>query len=231
MKKKFTGKETRILKLNRNHQISELRERIEDLPIPPRPILRNSRNAEGDEPVEPERRLSDFFARSPLQEVELDLHRDGEDLPGVEKTGVSRSSQFTKEHRVDNSESIAVSTDDRCKLAGLIMRLFQLWRISSNDKLALLGLDSSDHKLLEDYEHGAPLPDSEEVLKRAGYLLGIHKNLRILYLKNPSLVYDWIKKYNGELGPTPLETMKTGIEGLASIYQFLDSEVNDYKIS
>jgi len=133
---------------------------------------------------------------------------------------------------MDESESIVVNIEYRRKLAMMIMRLFRLWDIPPDDKLALLGLDSSDRKLLEDYEKGvAALPDSEEVLKRAGYLLGIHKNLRILYPKNRSLVYDWIKRYNGEIGPTPFETMKTGLQGLASIYNFLDSEVNDYKIT
>ena len=126
-----------------------------------------------------------------------------------------------------------VGTDDGGKLAEMIMRLFRLWEISSADKLALLGLDSAANELLEAYEHGTPLPETEEMLKRVGFLLGIHKNLRILFPHpgNRNLVYSWIKRYNSDHGAVPLDTMKTGLQGLASVYHFLDSEVNDYKIT
>lgn len=120
---------------------------------------------------------------------------------------------------LDKFENIEV----RCTLAKMIVRLFRLWEISLEDKLSLLGLDNSDRKLLGDFGRGSPLPETEEMLKRATMLLEIHKNLHMLFPENRNLAYSWVKTYNQRFGHPPLEIMKSGLQGLASVYKYLDS--------
>jgi hypothetical protein len=38
---------------------------------------------------------------------------------------------------MDKSQNINVSVEDRCRLTKMVMKLFRLWEISSEDKLKL----------------------------------------------------------------------------------------------
>ncbi len=74
--------------------------------------------------------------------------------------------------------------------------------------------------------NGGALADDDELLGRVGHLLGIHKALRILYPKNRDLVYRWVNKQHlGFDGAPPLEIMKSGYEGIAAVFQYLELEL------
>lgn len=113
----------------------------------------------------------------------------------------------------------------RQNLARVLTALFERWDLPTDVQLSLLGLSPESRKLLGLYRRGERgLPASRDALDRAGYLLGMHKALRLLFPENPTLRYGWIRMRNRQLdGRTPLEVMlEEGLVGLARIARFLD---------
>lgn len=123
------------------------------------------------------------------------------------------------------------SEEDRVGQAKMIMRLFELWKIDTSTQLQLLGLSASSRALLSRYRKDAALPATRDVQDRVGWLLAIHKALRLLYPQNDSLSYGWVKQRNlaftSHTTPaetlTPLEYMlNDGLIGLAKVARYLD---------
>lgn len=113
----------------------------------------------------------------------------------------------------------------RRDLARVVAALFARWELPGDTQLALLGLSPESRKLLAQYRRGErALPNTRDTLDRAGYLLGIHKGLRLLFPEDPALRYGWIRRRNGLLGDrTPLDVMLAdGLVGLARIARFVD---------
>lgn len=113
----------------------------------------------------------------------------------------------------------------RQDLARVLTALFERWDLPTDVQLSLLGLSPESRKLLGLYRRGErALPASRDALDRAGYLLGMHKALRLLFPENPTLRYGWVRMRNRQLdGRTPLEVMlEEGLVGLARIARFLD---------
>jgi hypothetical protein len=113
----------------------------------------------------------------------------------------------------------------RRDLARVLAALFGKWEVPGDVQLALLGLSPESRKLLPQYRRGErPLPNTRDTLDRAGYLLGIHKGLRLLFPEDRSLRYGWVKRRNRLLGErTPLDVMlDEGLVGLARIARFVD---------
>jgi len=115
-------------------------------------------------------------------------------------------------------------TEARGELAKIIMRLFELWSLSTADQLELLGLSPKSRGLLAKYAKGEALPESRDSLDRVGWLLAIHKALRLLYPQNPEIRYTWVNRRNTAFANlTPLIVMKEqGILGLARVARYLD---------
>lgn len=104
------------------------------------------------------------------------------------------------------------------------MALLRKWELSPEEQLDVLGMDPGERRNLVGYRKGElPLPDRRDMLDRAGYLLKIHRSLRLLFPEDPALRYGWIRMRNASLaGCTPLEViMKDGLMGLAKIEQFV----------
>ena len=122
------------------------------------------------------------------------------------------------------NDFIADNTEERQKLATLVTRLFDRWELSTVDQLELLGLRPTSRAMLGKYRKGAALPPTRDMLDRVGWLMAIHKSLRILYPQNPEICYSWVKRRNQMLGNLkPLEVMKEqGIIGLYRVTRFLD---------
>ncbi|HSR65037.1 MAG TPA: antitoxin Xre/MbcA/ParS toxin-binding domain-containing protein [Xanthomonadaceae bacterium] len=115
--------------------------------------------------------------------------------------------------------------DARRHLARVVAALFGKWELPGEVQLALLGLSPESRKLLAQYRRGErALPNTRDTLDRAGYLLGIHKGLRLLFPEDPALRYGWVRRRNRQLGDrTPLEVMlEEGMVGLARIARFVD---------
>lgn len=117
------------------------------------------------------------------------------------------------------------SDDSRLKLATLLMNLFKKWDLDTATQLNLLGLSPTSRALLGYYRNGTkPLPNTRDLLDRAGWILSIHKALRLLYPYNEITRYHWVslrnKAFNNQ---TPLQLMtEQGLIGLAKVARYLD---------
>ncbi len=113
---------------------------------------------------------------------------------------------------------------DRGALAKMITRLFEHWKLSSDDQLALLGLAPGNRAALTRYRKGEPLAPSRDLQERVGHLLGIHKNLRLLFPHDRDLAYAWMDTRNRAFnGRTPVEVIREwGFAGLLMVRAYLD---------
>nr|WP_320050057.1 MbcA/ParS/Xre antitoxin family protein [uncultured Desulfuromonas sp.] len=130
---------------------------------------------------------------------------------------------------IDSIQGIDLtSTDSRVRLTQLIIRLFELWELSDEDQAALLGLSAKSRTTLNRYRRGSPMANSMDLIDRAGYLLSIHRSLRILYPRNRNLAYAWISKPNKRFNnKSPLSVIKEKhFGGLLAISRYLDWELN-----
>jgi len=114
--------------------------------------------------------------------------------------------------------------EERGKMARLVTRLFELWQLPTAEQLNLLGLSETSRALLTKYRKGEPLPLSRDVQDRVGWLLSIHKALRLLYPQNEGLRYSWVSRRNQALDNLrPLDLMlDQGIIGIAKVSRYLD---------
>ena len=118
-----------------------------------------------------------------------------------------------------------ISTElDRGALAKMVIQLFEHWKLSTEEQLALLGLGSTSRSALTRYRKGEPLAQSRDMLERVGHLLAIHKNLRLLFPHNRDLAYAWMSTKNKAFGGrTPAEVVAdTGCAGLLMVRSYLD---------
>ena len=116
------------------------------------------------------------------------------------------------------------NSDSRSKLALMVTRLFELWNLSTADQLELLGLSRTSRAQISKYRNGGAVPSSRDMLDRIGWLLSIHKSLRLLYPRNENIRYTWIKRRNRVLDDQrPLDIMKyQGLIGVARVARYLD---------
>lgn len=113
---------------------------------------------------------------------------------------------------------------DRSKITPMLLQLFDLWNLSGEEKLAALGLSIDNRSALARYKKGDAISASRDMLDRAGNLLAIHKNLRLLFPNNRDLAYSWMKTKNKALqGNTPIGTIvEMGFPGLLYVRSYLD---------
>jgi len=113
---------------------------------------------------------------------------------------------------------------DRSKITPMLLTLFDLWQLNSEEKLAALGLSLENRAALTRYKKGEAISASRDMLDRAGNLLAIHKALRLLFPQNPELAYGWMKTRNKAFhGQTPIETIvELGFPGLLYVRSYLD---------
>ncbi|MBV5329804.1 MAG: DUF2384 domain-containing protein [Chlorobium sp.] len=112
-----------------------------------------------------------------------------------------------------------------CRIAvtKMVLKLFDLWQISIADQAILL---NRSLRTLRRYQKGGCYADNEDMLKRVGYLLSIHKYLRSLYPYNSDLVYRWVSSQNKAFdGHTPIEVMKKGVDGIIMIRSYLGHQM------
>jgi hypothetical protein len=114
--------------------------------------------------------------------------------------------------------------ENRKKLVKMIMRLFEHWELDTASQLNLLGLSPTSRALLSKYRSGEQALATRDALDRIGWLLSIHKALRLLYPHNENIRYSWVNRRNQVFDNlSPLEIMKEqGIIGLAKIARYLD---------
>jgi hypothetical protein len=113
---------------------------------------------------------------------------------------------------------------DRKAIAGMLMKLFDHWDLTTEEQLDVLGFSPTNRAVLTRYRKGDALSGSRDTMERAGHLLGIHKNLRLLFPHNRDLAYAWMKSRNRAFDNlTPTEVIrKFGFAGLLMVLAYLD---------
>ena len=116
------------------------------------------------------------------------------------------------------------ASEDRGALARMVMTLLDHWNLSTEDQAALLGIAASNRAALARYRRGEPIGTSRDQYERVGHLLGIHKNLRLLFPQNRELVYRWISTRNRAFDNlSPVEVIREwGFAGLLMVRAYLD---------
>ena len=115
--------------------------------------------------------------------------------------------------------------ESRQRLTKMIMNLFDHWDLSAKDQASLLGLSTTGRTSVARYRKGSAFAESQDLLARAGHLLGIHKSLRLMFPRNIDLAYRWVTQANRRFNNTPpVEIMKKGYEGLLAVRRYLDFE-------
>lgn len=114
--------------------------------------------------------------------------------------------------------------NDRGAISTMLMQLFGHWAISTEDQLDMLGLARDNRAALARYRKGVPMSTSRDATERAGHLLAIHKNLRLLFPHNRELAYRWMSTRNKAFeGRTPVDVVKDyGFAGLLMVRSYLD---------
>lgn len=121
-------------------------------------------------------------------------------------------------------EQQTTATQDRGALAKMVMTLLDHWKLTTEDQAALLGIASNNRTALTRYRKGEPIGTSRDQYERVGHLLGIHKNLRLLFPQNRDLAYRWMSTRNKAFDNfTPVEVIKEwGFAGLLMVRSYLD---------
>ena len=121
-------------------------------------------------------------------------------------------------------ERTTSASQDRGALAKMVMTLLEHWKLSTEDQAALLGLAASNRAALARYRKGEAIGSSRDQYERVGHLLGIHKNLRLLFPQNRELAYRWMTTRNRAFDNlTPVEVVRQwGFAGLLMVRAYLD---------
>jgi hypothetical protein len=106
----------------------------------------------------------------------------------------------------------------------MALKLFRHWKLGTADQLNLLGLSETSRATLSRYARGEALPSTRDMQDRLGWLLSIHKGLRLLYPRDEEMRYSWVSRRNAAFdNRMPLEVMKEqGIIGIARVSRYLD---------
>jgi hypothetical protein len=122
------------------------------------------------------------------------------------------------------AEREVTASQDRGALAKMVMTLLDHWKLSTEDQASLLGIATSNRAALSNYRSGKPIGTSRDQYERVGHLLGIHKNLRLLFPHNRELAYRWMTTRNKAFdNQTPVEVVKGwGFAGLLMVRAYLD---------
>jgi hypothetical protein len=110
------------------------------------------------------------------------------------------------------SETLSQTSPQEMAVTGLRIcrRIADAWNLSEAEQSKLLGISSLSNNVQ---------PDS---LERFSYILGIYKNLRILF-PTEQRANEWVKKPNKAFGGRPaIEVM---IEDPAPVRRYLDSQL------
>lgn len=107
------------------------------------------------------------------------------------------------------------TAEKRATVEELATRLLNLWEVSPEDHRRLLGRDMDT-------------TTEDEILDRIGWLLSIHRCLRLLYPKNPEIRYSWISRRHEAFGwKSPLDILVgQGVKGMKQVAGYLQGIIS-----
>jgi len=106
----------------------------------------------------------------------------------------------------------------------MIVKLFDLWGLNEQQRLALLGFSENNVNVFYDYQLGFPIPDSLEIAEREAHLLAIHEYLRILFPEQQKLACQWMSQQNKSFDGPPIAFVALkGLSGLIDIRSYLSN--------
>jgi len=117
-------------------------------------------------------------------------------------------------------EKKIMSLESRQGLAHMVLRLFELWKVPAEQQALVLRVSI---EALARFRAGDPLDEDLELVTRVGWLMAIHKALRLLYPHDNELAYGWISMQNSRFnGLTPLQVLSDpSRNGLREIEHYL----------
>jgi len=123
--------------------------------------------------------------------------------------------------------SAAVTSLDRKGLTGPALRTFfriaDAWRLSENEQMRILGLDS--RSTLQNWKRGTVSVIPKDALERISYVMGIYKGLQTLL---PQTADEWVRKPNKAQifgGKSALDRMVSGnVADLYVVRQYVDGQ-------
>jgi len=118
----------------------------------------------------------------------------------------------------------ARSPEKRTVLSRALHRAFDIWGLSADDRLILLGYAKDNRVALGKLAQGKPLAATQDSLDRASHVLGIWKSLQLLYPYNADFRNAWMRSRNRAFGNhTPVEMVRAyGLPGLVIVRGVLD---------
>lgn len=120
------------------------------------------------------------------------------------------------------------ASDDRRNLGRVVVALLKKWKLTEEQQLALLGIDTHDGAALLECEIGLqPLPGGPDVVRRAAQLIAIHRLIRLLFPENEDLRFSWVARRNQAFGgSTPIDIMlRSGDDGIARVREVLEHQL------
>ncbi len=96
------------------------------------------------------------------------------------------------------------------------------WQLSNDEARCLLG--DTGKRTFFHWKEGKVAKVPADTMRRIGYIIGIHKGLRLLF-SNPENVYGWLQRENTDFGgQSPKNRMLAGdVTDLAHVRSYLDS--------
>lgn len=122
---------------------------------------------------------------------------------------------------VDAPDTV-VSDEEGAAAARAVVNLFGRWRLTDAEARTLLG--GISQATYTRWKRGEIGRLGVDLKTRLSILMGIHKNLRILYTDNER-AYAWVKKSNSDFdGRRPLDIMMQGrMTDLLDVRHYLDA--------
>lgn len=121
-----------------------------------------------------------------------------------------------------------ISPADQLRAASkAFWNIVEHYKFSREEQALLLGVNYNRDRLNQ-LQKERKIPESDDSVLRVSILVGIHKNLRLLFPYNRDLVYKWMKVKNDDFGGvSPIEYIKhaqlgEGLNRIAAIRRRLD---------
>lgn len=100
-------------------------------------------------------------------------------------------------------------------LARAFWKLAHHYNLTRNEQAFLLGMKPT--RRIQNLEDRKEIPLEADKFARVGNLLGIHKNLRILFPENREVVYSWLK------------TKRPEFQGMSALDWIVESEMDSFR--